>query len=157
MSLAAPQHLAVNGAAFSVGIIAARYNAGLVDALVKQVEAHLRQAGVKEKKITIVRVPGANELPSAAQLLLARRKLDVVVALGVIIRGDTIHYQLVAEASQQGLQRVSLDTRTPVIVGVVVAENQQQAEDRCHGSINRGAEFARAALEMAALKHQFSR
>ncbi|MBW8781919.1 MAG: 6,7-dimethyl-8-ribityllumazine synthase [Verrucomicrobia bacterium] len=157
MSLAAPQQLAVNGAAFSVGIIAARYNAGLVDALVKQVETHLRQAGVKEKKITVVRVPGANELPSAAQLLLARRKLDVVVALGVIIRGDTIHYQLVAEASQQGLQRVSLDARTPVIVGVVVAENQQQAEDRCHGSINRGAEFARAALEMAALKHHFSR
>ncbi len=157
MSLAAPQHLSINGAAFSIGIVAARYNPELVDALVKQVHAHLKKAGVKEKKITLVRVPGSNELPSAAQLLLKNRKLDAVIALGVIIRGDTIHYQLVAEASQQGLQRVSIDTRTPVIVGVVVAENQQQADARCRGKINRGAEFARAALEMAALKAKFSR
>ena len=157
MSLAAPQHLSINGAAFSVGIVAARYNPELVDALVNQVHAHLRKAGVKEKKITVVRVPGSNELPSAAQLLLKHAKFDVIVALGVIIRGDTIHYQLVAEASQQGLQRVSLDVRTPVIVGVVVAENQQQADDRCLGKINRGAEFARAALEMAALKNKFLR
>ena len=85
------------------------------------------------------------------------KKLDVVVALGVIIRGDTIHYQLVAESSQQGLQRVSLDSFTPIINGVVTAENQKQAEDRCLGKINRGAEFARAALIMADLNKSLSK
>ncbi len=157
MSLDAPSFPSINGAAFSIGIVASRYNPKLVDALVAQVAAHLVAAGVKEKKITIMRVPGANELPSAAQLLLASKKYDVVVALGVIIRGDTIHYQLVAESSQQGLQRVSLDTRTPIINGVVTAENQKQADDRCLGKINRGAEFARAALVMAELKKTLSK
>ncbi len=157
MSLDAPSLPAINGAAFSVAIVASRYNPELVDALVDQVRSHLVEAGVKEKKITVVRVPGANELPSAVQLLLQAKKHDVVVALGVIIRGDTIHYQLVAESSQEGLQRVALDTRTPVINGVVTAENRRQAEDRCLGEINRGAEFARAALTMAALKKQFTK
>jgi 6,7-dimethyl-8-ribityllumazine synthase len=157
MSLDAPSLPAINGAAFSAAIVASRYNPELVDALVDQVRSHLVEAGVKEKKITVARVPGANELPSAVQLLLQAKKHDVVVALGVIIRGDTIHYQLVAESSQEGLQRVALDTRTPVINGVVTAENRRQAEDRCLGEINRGAEFARAALTMAALKKQFAK
>ena len=90
MSLDAPSIQHVNGAPFSIGIVASRYNPTFVDALVHQVQAHLIEAGVKPKKITVIRVPGANELPSAAQLLLASKKLDVVVALGVIIRGDTI-------------------------------------------------------------------
>lgn len=155
MSLDAPQDLPVNGSAFSVGIVAARYNPTLVDALLHQVFEELRAAGVKEKKIRLYRVPGSNELPSAAQWLAAAAKPDVIVALGVIIRGDTKHYELVAEASSQGLMRVALDTRISVINGVVVAENLKQAEDRCLGAINRGAEFARAALEMAELKRRF--
>lgn len=156
MSLDAPLFLPINGATFSIGIVAARYNATLVDALVQQVYTYLLDAGVQTANMPLIRVPGANELPSAVQLLLAHQKLDVVVALGLIIRGDTIHYQLVAESSQQGLQRVSLDTATPIINGVISVENQQQADDRCLGSINRGAEFARAALAMADLKKTLS-
>ncbi|GAB1488086.1 6,7-dimethyl-8-ribityllumazine synthase [Opitutaceae bacterium] len=157
MSFDAPQPTAINGTPFSVGIVAARYNGQLVGALLGQVVAGLEAAGVKTRRIKVIRVPGANELPSGAQLLLRKQKaLDVVVALGVIIRGDTIHYELVAETASQGLQRVALDARIPVITGVVVAENAAQAEDRCLGQINRGAEFARAALEMAALKKEFS-
>lgn len=157
MSLAAPPSLHVSGAGLSVGIVAARFNEMLVEALLRQVSAHFRAAGVKEKNVTVVRVPGSNELPVAAQLLLARKKPAVVVALGVLIRGDTIHYELIAEATAHALQRVALDARTPVINGVVVAENQAQAEARCLGAIDRGAEFAQAALEMAALKKKLSR
>lgn len=156
MSLAAPQDLRVNGAAFSVGIVAARYNPALVDALLRQVCEQLRSAGVKEKKISVCRVPGSAELPSAAQWLATSAKPGAIIALGVVIRGGTIHYQLVAEGAAQGLQRVALDTRIPVINGVIVAENQKQAEERCGGKIDRGAEFARAALEMAALKRRLS-
>lgn len=156
MSLDAPAQLEIDGSTFRVGIVAARFNATLVDALLEQVSAHLRTAGVKAKKLHVVRVPGSNELPIAAQLLAADGKFDVIVALGVLIRGDTIHYELIADAATQGLQRVALDSGTPVINGVVVAENRKQAEARCLGKINRGAEFARGALEMAAVKRSLS-
>ena len=79
-----------------------------------------------------------------------------VVALGLLIRGDTIHYELIADAVTHALQTVALESNVPVINGVVVVENQLQAEARCRGEINRGAEFARAALEMAALKRRLS-
>jgi 6,7-dimethyl-8-ribityllumazine synthase len=157
MSLDAPSSSVIDGAAFSVGIVAARYNPELVDALVAQVTAKLRAAGVTEKNIVTERVPGSHELPVAAQLLARAQPLDAIVALGVIIRGDTIHYELVAEAATQGLLRVALDENLPVIAGVVAVENRAQAEARCRGEIDRGAEFAWAALEMAALKKRLSR
>ncbi len=157
MSLDAPQLLSIDGSPFSVGIAAARFNARLTDALLEQVTDRLRAAGVKKKNLHIVRVPGSNELPIAAQLLAARRKLDVAVTLGVLIRGDTIHYELIADAATKALQRVALEAKVPVINGVVVAENLKQAEERCLGKINRGSEFANSALEMAALKRTLSK
>jgi 6,7-dimethyl-8-ribityllumazine synthase len=150
MSLRAPSSPSAAGGSFRIGIAAARYNDLLVESLLGQVVAALRAAGVKEKNLTVVRVPGSNELPVAAQWLAARRP-DAVLALGVIVRGDTLHYELIAHASARALQRVALDSRLPVINGIVVAENDAQAEDRCLGRIDRGAEFAAAALEMAAL------
>ena len=156
MSLDAPKPTDINAAGFRLGIAAARYNPELVDALVAQVEEAFRAAGCTD--IATHRVPGSHELPTAAQLLIESaadaRPFDAVVALGVVIRGDTIHYELVSEAATNGLLRVALDTRTPVIAGVVAVENRRQAEERCTGPINRGAEFARAALEMAALKRR---
>ena len=150
MSLRPPVPTATAGATFRVGVAAARYNDRLVEPLLAQVVGALRAAGVKEKNLTLARVPGSNELPVAAQWLAARRP-DVVLALGVIIRGDTLHYELIAHASARALQRVALDARLPVINGIGVAENEAQAEARCLGRIDRGAEFAAAALEMAAL------
>jgi 6,7-dimethyl-8-ribityllumazine synthase len=157
MSLSAPQPVAISGAPFKVGIAAARYNERFVGALLGQAVAVLRKMGVRERNLAIVRVPGSNELPAAVQLLAERRRPDVLVALGVIIRGDTIHYELIAEAVTHALQRVALDTRRPVINGVVVAENEAQAANRCLGRIDRGAEFARAALAMAALRRALSK
>lgn len=156
MSLDAPLATSSDASGYAVGIVAARYNERLVDALLAQVADRLKTAGVKARNITIARVPGSNELPVAVQLLMKRKRVHVVVALGVLIRGDTIHYELIAEATAHGLQQAALEARTPVINGVVVAENQAQAEARCRGGVNRGAEFAAAALEMAALKKRFS-
>lgn len=157
MSLDAPDSLSIDGAPFRVAVVAARYNAELVDALLEQVVSQLRNAGVLPSNLRVERVPGSNELPVAAQLLADASPRDVIVTLGVLIRGDTIHYELIADATTQALQRVALETKIPVINGVVVAENQAQAEARCRGPINRGAEFARAALEMAALKRRLSK
>jgi 6,7-dimethyl-8-ribityllumazine synthase len=157
MSLASPASSAIDGAAFRIGIAAARFNEKLVDALLLKVRDHLRAAGVRKKRLAVVRVPGSNELPAAAQLLARSGKFDALIALGVLIRGDTLHFEFTAGAATHALQRVALDANTPVINGIIVAENLDQAETRCIGRISRGAEFARAALEMAALKRSFGK
>jgi len=157
MSLAAPTSLSIKGAAFSVGIVASRFNAEMVDALLDRVIAGLKTAGVKGKRIMVVRVPGAHEVPWAAQALALRGKPDVVIGLGVLIGGDTNHHEMVGDSVSHALHRVALDTRRPVINGVIVANTRAQAEARTLGKIDRGAEFAAAALEMAALKKQLSK
>lgn len=157
MGLSAPSPRPINGAAFSVGIVAARFNGELVDALLDRVTAALRAAGVKAGKIAVVRVPGSHEVPWAVQALAARGRRDCVIGLGVLIGGDTSHHELVGRSVSQALQRVALDTRVPVINGVIVADTRAQAEARCRGKINRGVEFAAAALEMAAQKRRLYR
>ena len=157
MSRQPPSSKPVRGASLRVAVVAARYNEVLVGALLDQVTSSLFSAGVKAKNLVNHRVPGSNELPIACQLVAKSFKPDVIVALGVIVRGDTIHYELIASAATDALQQVALERRVPVINGIVVAENQAQAEERCIGAINRGAEFANAALAMAELKRSLSR
>ncbi len=154
MSLAAPPTQSVNGAAFALGIVAARYNPVLVDALLDQVRAGLAAAGVKAGKITVLRVPGSHEVPWAAQALAAPGRFDCVIALGVLVAGDTNHHEMVGQSVSQALQQVALATRIPVINGVIVAGTAAQARARCTGRRARGPEFARAALAMAALKRR---
>jgi 6,7-dimethyl-8-ribityllumazine synthase len=157
MSFASPSAAAVTGARFAFGIVAARFNEELVDALLERVRAQLHAAGVKPGKIEVLRVPGSHEVPWAAQELARGRRFDAVIALGVLIGGDTSHHEMVGQSVSQALQRVALETRVPVINGVIVANTRAQAAARCTGRINRGAEFAAAALEMAALKRKFFR
>jgi len=157
MSLAKPAALAIDGSDFRVGIVAARFNAAMVDALLARVVAELRAAGVREKRIDLVRVPGSHEVPWAVHALARTKGRDVVVALGVLIGGDTSHHEMVGNSVSHALQRIALDTRVPVINGVIVANTRAQAEARTRGPIDRGAEFAAAALEMAALKTELSR
>jgi len=152
MSQASPSPLPVNGAALRIGIVAARFNEPLVDALLARVERGLHVAGVPARQITVVRVPGSHEVPWAAQALAARR--DCVIALGVLIGGDTNHHEMVGQSVSHALQRVALDSGVPVINGVIVADTLAQARARCTGRLDRGAEFARAALEMAGLKRR---
>ena len=156
MSLAAPKDTVVQGSAFRVGVVASRFNQKLVDGLLKRVLERLLAAGVPEKSITVLRVPGSHEIPWAAQVL-ALGSRDVVIGLGVLIGGDTSHHEMVGQSVSHALMRIALDTRVPVINGVIVVNTPAQAEARATGPIDRGTEFAVAALEMAALKKQFSR
>jgi 6,7-dimethyl-8-ribityllumazine synthase len=156
MSLLTPQIVAIDGAPFSIGIVAARYNPALVDALLDTLVRELVAAGVKEKRIEVLRVPGSHEVPVAAQWLAGSRH-DCVVALGVLIGGDTKHHEMVGQSVSHALQQVALASGVPVINGVIVADNLKQARARCVGPINRGAEFARATLEMAALARRKGR
>jgi len=157
MSLDAPQHLPVNGTDFHIGIVAARFNGALVGALVAKACAWLYANGVEPAAIETVRVPGSHEVPWAAQQLAASGHFDAVIVLGVLIAGDTNHHEMVGDAVANALMRVSLDTRIPVINGVIVVNTLEQAEARATGPINRGVEFAIAALEMAALKKKLSK
>jgi len=156
MSLNAPGSQVVDGSTMSIGIAAARYNGELVDSLLTRTVAVLRAGGVREEAMSIVRVPGSHEVPWAAQALAGEGR-DCVIALGVLIGGATSHHELVGQSVSQALQRVALDTRVPVINGVIVADTLAQAKERCGGRIDRGADFGRAALEMAALARRFPR
>ncbi len=152
MSLSAPKPSAIDGSAFGIGIVAARFNDRLVDALLERALGELRAAGVKENRIRVLRVPGSHEVPVAALWLARDAQHDVVIGLGVLIGGDTNHHEMVGQSVSHALQDVALATGTPVINGVIVANTPAQAEARTTGAINRGGEFARAALEMAALR-----
>lgn len=156
MSLDAPAPMSLSAADQRFGIVAARFNGKLVDALVERAKATLAAAGVPAESIETIRVPGSHEVPWGAQQFAASGRFDAVIALGVLIAGDTNHHEMVGDAVAHALMRVSLDTRVPVINGVIVVNNQAQAEARTTGPIDRGSEFASAALEMAALKKSLS-
>jgi 6,7-dimethyl-8-ribityllumazine synthase len=157
MSQDSPTPRITDGAAFRIGIAAARFNESLVDGLLARVTAGLRAAGVKETRIRIVRVPGSHEVPWAAHALARAGRCDCVIGLGVLIAGATNHHEMVGDSVSHALQRIAIETRIPMINGVLVADSPAQAKERCVGRINRGAEFAAAALEMAALRRTFSR
>lgn len=155
MSLHSPSVSALDGRGLRFGIVAARFNEALVDALLERTLETLLAAGVREKDVLVVRVPGSHEVPWAAQQLAAGGPFHCVVALGLLIAGDTNHHEMVGNSVSHALQGVALGTGVPVINGVIVANNPAQAKARCAGRINRGSEFARAALEMAALRRTF--
>lgn len=157
MSLAAPTAPRLDGAGFRFGIAAARFNEVLVNGLLTRVLVRLTRSGVAEKHIAVVRVPGSHEVPWAAHALASAGKCDCVIGLGVLIAGDTNHHEMVGDSVSHALQRVALDSGIPAINGVIVVNSLAQARARCVGRINRGAEFADAALEMAALRRKFSR
>ena len=157
MSLSAPSSQAIDATGFRIGIAAARFNESLVGGLLERVTAALGAAGVRAKNISLVRVPGSHEVPWAAHQLAAGGRLDCVMALGVLIAGDTHHHEMVGASVSHALQHVAIDTGVPVINRVIVVNSAAQARARCFGRINRGAEFAAAAVEMAALRRRISR
>jgi 6,7-dimethyl-8-ribityllumazine synthase len=131
-------------------IIASRWNPRITDALVEGARAALSSNGVPEAQLDIVRVPGALELPVTAQVLARAGRHAALIALGCVVRGETRHYEHVADETARGLMRVSLDHALPVANGVLAVERHADAEARAggvHG--NKGEEAALAALEMA--------
>ena len=131
-------------------IVAARYNEVYTDALVKSAQDELESAGATEVKV--VRVPGSFEVTCVAGELGRQKKWDAVICLGVIMRGQTTHAQQIADAVSLGLTQIQSATGVPMIHGVLLFENDEQAKARCLGrEHNRGIEAARAAIEMAAV------
>lgn len=139
----------------SYAIIASRWNPRIVDAMVNAARDTLLGHGVAEDRIDIVRVPGAWEIPIAAMRLAAQARHSAILALGCVVRGDTRHYEQVADGCSEGLMRVALDHRVPVLNGVLAVERHADAEARAGGAHgNKGEEVALAALEMTDLWRQ---
>jgi 6,7-dimethyl-8-ribityllumazine synthase len=135
-----------------VAIVAARFNADIVDRLLAGAIAAWRERGGDDARLTTARVPGAFELPVAARKLATSGRYEAIVALGCVIRGETAHFDYVAGECARGLQRVALETGVPVMLGVLTVETEEQALERAGGAVgNKGAEAMEAALEMAVL------
>ena len=134
-------------------LVAARWNEAFVKRLVTAALDTLGREGVPDDHVELTWVPGSHELPVAAAWAARSGRFDAVLAFGVVIRGETEHFRLVADAASQGLLRAGLDTGVPVLNGVLAAYDAAQAEARAGGAVgNRGSDIALAAVEMARLR-----
>ncbi|MDA1106887.1 MAG: 6,7-dimethyl-8-ribityllumazine synthase [Proteobacteria bacterium] len=139
----------LRGARF--GIVAARFNNTIVDALLDGALAALHEHGIAQRNIDIVRVPGALEMPLAASRMAQTKRYDALIALGAVIRGGTPHFEYVAGACTDGLAAVSLKHDIPVSFGVLTTHTVKQAVQRTTPKNNKGADAAQAAMEMVSV------
>ncbi|MGQ9591483.1 MAG: 6,7-dimethyl-8-ribityllumazine synthase [Planctomycetota bacterium] len=133
-------------------LVASRFNGFVVEHLVSGADLALRQLGAKPNDISVFYVPGALEIPPVAQRLAASGRFDAVVCLGAVIRGSTPHFDYVAGECARGVARAGLEAKVPVIFGVLTTDTIEQAIERAGTKAgNKGAEAARAAVELANL------
>jgi len=138
-----------------IGIVAARFNAEIVDELLAGCLRRLASLGLADDRLHVERVPGAFELPVAAKLMARTRKYAAVICLGCVVRGDTPHFDYVAGEAARGIQDVALSEALPVIFGVLTTNTHQQALDRIGGAHGHAGErAAEAALDMIALSRR---
>jgi 6,7-dimethyl-8-ribityllumazine synthase len=135
----------LDGTGLTIGVVAARYNQEIVDALLESALAALTEHGASADPI--LSVPGSYEIPIAAQALADAGNVDAVICLGCVIKGETAHFEHVAEAAARGILEVSLETGVPCIFGVLTTYTEEQARAR----MDRGREVAETAIEMANL------
>jgi 6,7-dimethyl-8-ribityllumazine synthase len=136
-------------------IVASRFNSFIVDSLLNGALGTLTQHGVNDNQITVVRVPGAMELPLAAQRLASSQKYVAIIAIGAVIRGSTPHFDYVAGECSKGLAQIALQHNIPVLFGVLTTNTIEQAIERAGTKAgNKGADAALSALEMVSLLRQ---
>ena len=146
--------ITVNGRGRSFAIVAARFNYRLVDPLLRSVQQNLERSGVGEEDIEVLRVPGSHELPYAVKALAESDRFDCLIAIGVVIAGETQHHAIIGKNVSAALIAIAGETAVPVINGLIVADNLEQARARCCGEIDRAREFALAAVDMADLRER---
>ena len=138
----------LDGSDLVIGIVQARFNQGVTNALAKACWDELLARGVEERNIEHVQVPGALEVPVALMAMAASGEFDALIALGCIIRGETYHFELVANESAAGVTRIALDYQLPIANAILTTENMDQAIAR---QLEKGRDAAQVAIEMANL------
>jgi 6,7-dimethyl-8-ribityllumazine synthase len=147
----------LDGIGKRVALVCARFNDLIVNRLENGAKTALLRAGVAEEDIVSIKVPGALEIPIAMQAALATGKFDAAIALGVVLRGDTYHFEVVSNESSAGVMRVGLDSGRVVTNGILTVDTEAQADERSvDGPGNKGAEAAEAALELLAVCDELS-
>ena len=141
------------GEGLRIGIVRARFNESLTAKLVEACMAELERLDVDKRDVTLITVPGALEIPLALKAMAESGDYDALVALGCVIRGETYHFELVANESGAGVSRVALDHRVPIANAILTVENEAQAWARADG---KGRDAARVAVEMANLLEELS-
>lgn len=162
LTTSAPEDL--NGKGLNIAIVLSRFNDSLGNIMLKNTVETLENLGVNPGMIKVIKVPGALELPLAVKLLTNKKKFvsaekkkifDAIIALGIVIKGETAHFEHVCTETHRGLMNVSIETETPIIFGVITAMDESQAVDRVEkDKLNKGKEYAEAAVEMALLQHK---
>ncbi|MDF2940794.1 MAG: ribH [Gammaproteobacteria bacterium] len=138
-----------------IAIVVSRFNEDITGALLDGAVNQLKESGLSEHQITVVKVPGAVEIPLIAQELAKLKKYQAIIALGAVIRGETSHYDYVCEQVSQGCQKVMLEQSIPVVFGILTTENEEQAWDRLGGKHgHKGRESAEVAIEMISILKQ---
>ena len=143
----------LDGRRLRIGIVQARFNAAITDRLTEACRAELQVLGVPAEHIRHVTVPGALEVPMALQALADDEDQNALVAIGCIVRGETYHFELVANESGAGVMRVSLEREIPIANAILTVENEEQAWARAD---EKGRDAARVAVEMANLMEALS-
>jgi 6,7-dimethyl-8-ribityllumazine synthase len=149
---------AARGEGVRVALAASRFNERITERLLDGALRALGESGVRSEDVTVVVVPGAFELPFAARRLASSGRYDAVVCLGAVVRGDTPHFDYVAGEAARGIADAAEATGIPVLFGVLTTEDERQALDRSGGRLgNRGADAARAAVEMVQVARAIDR
>lgn len=147
MQLENHKEIQIDGTKLKISIILPYFNEKMGMELLANTEEELMRNGVKAEHIDTIRVAGALEIPFAAQKIAETVKPDAIIALGIVIRGETTHYDHVVETTHQGLMKVQLDSKTPIAFGILACENQKQAQERVDkNGLNKGKGAAIAAL-----------
>ena len=147
----------LNARGLKVALVVSRFNSFITERLLEGALDALRRHGAGEEDLSVVRVPGAFELPLAAQKLAQSGRFDAIVALGAVIRGSTPHFEFVAGEAAKGLAQAALATGRPVAFGVLTCDTLEQAVERAGGKSNKGFDAALTAMEMANLFRELDR
>lgn len=138
--------------AIKIAVVVAKFNSEFTEKLLVGAMSRLLEKKVLEENITVLKVPGAFEIPMVCKKLVKIEKYDAVIALGAVIRGDTYHFEVVCDQVAAGVQNVTIKSGVPVIFGVITTDTEEQAADRTGGKEgNKGSDAADAALEMISL------
>lgn len=146
----------LDGSNIRIGVLRTRWNDEHVSNLVSGIEAGLKECNVPADNIFIKEVPGAYELPYAAKLLAMSGTVDAIICTGVLIKGDTLHFEYISDAVSSGIMGVSLQTMCPVVYGVLNCLDEEQVRKRSSGDNNHGVDWGKTAVEMAVMKKEAS-
>lgn len=135
-----------------IGIIRTRWNDEHVSNLVSGIRKGLKECKVEDENVFETSVPGSFELPLAARFLALSGTVDAIITTGVLIKGETMHFEYIADAVAKGLMNSALQTSTPIVLGVLTCLNEQQVKARSSGSNNHGVDWGKTAVEMALLR-----